>query len=134
MPFCGKCGAPLNGEETCPNCGAKTESTPLVAGGAAAINSPKKTGLWKIIIAAALIIAVMVWIFTSCSSTVDVPCDWCGKTPSVAYQTSDGSDAYVCKDCSKVCALCGEKATKHYENLLGMVIFVCNDCYGMATN
>lgn len=45
------------------------------------------------------------------------------------YKTSDGSKAYVCKDCSKECALCGKKATKHYENMLGMVVFVCDDCY-----
>ena len=44
MPFCGKCGAPLDGGKFCPNCGAKTESTPLVTDDAAAINSPKKTG------------------------------------------------------------------------------------------
>lgn len=50
------------------------------------------------------------------------------------YKTSDGSKAYVCKDCSKECAWCGKKATKHYENMLGMVVFVCDDCYKEVKN
>lgn len=61
--------------------------------------------------------------------TVDKPCDWCGKSPSVAYQVKDGSNSYVCKKCSEICALCGKKATKQGENLLGMAIFLCSDCY-----
>ncbi|MEM0529233.1 MAG: zinc ribbon domain-containing protein [Candidatus Pararuminococcus gallinarum] len=61
MPFCGKCGAPLDGGKFCPNCGAKTESTPLVAGGAAAINSPKKTGgKRRMAIIAAVIAAIAI--------------------------------------------------------------------------
>lgn len=68
-------------------------------------------------------------IVSGCGSVVDKPCDWCGKSPSVAYNTSDGSKSYVCKDCSKNCAICGKKATKHSENMLGMVIFMCDDCY-----
>ena len=61
MPFCGKCGAPLDGGKFCPNCGAKTESTPLVTGGAAAINSPKKTGgKRRMAIIAAVIAAIAI--------------------------------------------------------------------------
>lgn len=67
---------------------------------------------------------------TGCSRTVDEPCDWCKSRPSVAYETSDGSEAYVCKECSKMCMICGDKkATKHGENLFGMILFVCDDCY-----
>lgn len=61
--------------------------------------------------------------------TVDKPCDWCSNRPSVAYKTSDGSYAYVCRKCSKTCKLCGEKADRHYENLIGTMVFVCDDCY-----
>ena len=42
---------------------------------------------------------------------------------------SDGSDSYVCNDCSKECYWCGAKATKHYNSAIGSVVFVCNDCY-----
>ena len=61
---------------------------------------------------------------------VDMPCDWCRKRPSVAFETSDGSEAYVCRDCMKTCMICEKKrAVKHYENLAGMIVFVCEDCY-----
>ena len=61
MPFCGKCGAPLDGGKFCPNCGAKTESTPLVTDDAAAINSPKKTGgKRRMAIIAAVIAAIAI--------------------------------------------------------------------------
>lgn len=74
--------------------------------------------------------AILMFCTTGCTHTVDEPCDWCGSRPSVSYETSDGSKAYVCKECSKMCMICGDnKATKHYENLLGMILFVCDDCY-----
>ena len=79
------------------------------------------------IIAIAIIVSVV-------PHTVNEPCDWCGHRPSMAFKTSDGSMAYVCKDCSKERALCGKKATNHYENLLGMVVFACNDCYKEVTD
>lgn len=60
---------------------------------------------------------------------VDEYCDWCGDSPSYAYETSDGSMSYVCPECSSECFFCGEKATRHYENLLGSMVFVCDDCY-----
>lgn len=76
---------------------------------------------------------MMAAIAAGCGGTaVDKPCDWCGKSPSIAYQVSDGSDSYVCKECSKKCALCGKKATKQSENMLGMAIFLCDDCYQEA--
>lgn len=68
-------------------------------------------------------------IASGCGSVADEPCDWFGKSPSVAYKISDVSKSYVCKDCSKNCAICGKKATKHSENMLGMVIFRCDECY-----
>lgn len=76
-----------------------------------------------------LCVSIVFLCLAGCTHTVDEPCDWCGNSPSVVYKTSDGSDAYVCKECSKVCMYCGKKATKHYENLAGMITFVCDDCY-----
>ena len=64
-----------------------------------------------------------------CTSTVDEPCDWCGSSPSVAYELNDGSYSYVCKECSEFCFWCENKATIHYENLAGIMAFVCEDCY-----
>lgn len=62
------------------------------------------------------------------------PCDWCGRTPSVVFKTSDGSKAYVCKECMRYCMLCERKrATKHYENMAGTMVFVCDECYREVT-
>lgn len=77
----------------------------------------------------AVIGIVVLFRLLSNSHTVDKPCDWCGKSPSVAYETSDETESYVCDDCSKVCTWCGEKAVRHYENGIGMIVFVCDDCY-----
>lgn len=128
MAFCGKCGAPLDGGKFCPKCGAPVESEQKHS--ATAVSKPsKKSGLWKKAVLGVAVVVAAIFIFTRFTSTVDEPCDWCRNKPSVAYKTSDGSYAYVCKDCSKECAWCGDKATKHYENLAGMMVFVCNDCY-----
>lgn len=131
MAYCGKCGAPLDGEKFCPNCGASVElkSVRRRALVSASARRPKRTRPWKKLAIAALIVVIAFLIVTRFSSTVDKPCDWCGDRPSVAYKLNDGSYSYVCKDCSKRCAFCGDKATKHYENLLNMMVFVCNDCY-----
>ena len=67
--------------------------------------------------------------FTSACGTYDEDCAWCGDTPTKKYKTSNGSDCYVCKDCSSECMLCGDKATKHYTNMLDLEMFVCDDCY-----
>ena len=129
MAFCGKCGASLDGGKFCPNCGAPVElenNKDVVT----AVSHPlKKSGVWKKVILGAALIAIVVFVITRFTSTVDEPCDWCGNKPSVAYKTSDGSYSYVCRDCSSECAWCGDKATKHYENLAGMMVFVCDDCY-----
>ena len=131
MNFCGKCGAPLDGKKFCPNCGAPNE---LECNRDAIINVSvshplKKTALWKKVALGVALIAIVIFIITRFTSTVDEPCDWCGNRPSVAYKMSDDSYSYVCKECSKECAWCGDKATKHYENLVGMMVFVCSDCY-----
>lgn len=74
---------------------------------------------------------VLAFILVGCSNTVNVPCDYCDRTPSIAYKTKSGyGDAHVCTKCSSTCMICDEKkATKHYENAFGMIVFVCNDCY-----
>lgn len=84
------------------------------------------------IVGIALVVAIVLTI-ALIPHTVDKSCDWCGRRPSVAYKTSDGSMAYVCKNCSSKCALCGKKAEKHYENLVGTFVFVCNNCYKQVT-
>lgn len=77
-----------------------------------------------------MIVVIMSVCLSGCSATVDKPCDWCSKSPSVEYENSDGDKSYVCKECSSVCMICGEKkAERKAENLLGMVMFVCEDCY-----
>lgn len=132
MAFCGNCGTPVEHGRFCPNCGA-----PITAPGNESVASPtqpkKRKGSWKILAGIVVAAAVMIAIFAM-PHTVDEPCDWCGNRPSMAFKTSDGSMAYVCKDCSKECAWCGKRATKHYENLLGMIVFVCDDCYKEVTN
>lgn len=65
-------------------------------------------------------------LLAGCGATGE--CLYCGNKTNKNYKLSDGSDCFVCPDCSSECMLCGEKATKHYESYLGMV-FVCNDCY-----
>lgn len=67
-----------------------------------------------------------------CSSTVDEPCVFCGKSPSKEYKKSDGSVVCICEKCSSTCMICGEKkATKQYESPLA-IAFVCNDCYKLV--
>lgn len=74
-------------------------------------------------------IVFVIPMLTGCSSTVDEPCDYCGKSPSIEYMKSDDTPFYICKECSSTCMICGdEKATTHYESLLG-IIFACDDCY-----
>jgi len=67
-----------------------------------------------------------------CSSTVDEPCVFSGKSPSKEYKKSDGSVVCICEKCSSTCMICGEKkATKQYESPLA-IAFVCNDCYKLV--
>lgn len=131
MAFCGKCGTPLGEGKFCPKCGAVNESV-VNESVVSTSDQTKKGGFAKKATAGVAVIAVLIFIITRFTSTVNEPCDWCGDSPSVAYELSDGSDAYVCKDCSKTCLWCGNKAKKHYENLLGTIVFVCNDCYEEA--
>lgn len=129
MAFCGKCGTPLDGGNFCPNCGAPVEAEQSETAVTTASHLSKKSGLWKKVVLGVAVVAIALFIITRFTATVDEPCDWCGNSPSVAYKLSDGSYSYVCKECSKYCALCGDKATKHYENMLGVMVFVCDDCY-----
>ena len=129
MAFCGKCGAPLDGEKFCPNCGEPVELEQSQTVVTAAFHPSQKAGRRKkmALVTAAVVIAI--FIITRFTATVDEPCDWCGNRPSVAYKMSDGSHSYVCRDCSKKCIWCGDKADRHYENAAGMMVFICNDCY-----
>lgn len=121
MEYCGKCGAPLNGETVCPNCGASKETS---KGKTAA---KKKAAPWtkfRLVLLAAIVVLLLL----NFKYAAHKPCAWCGKEPSVAYRVSDGY-SYVCRNCSSKCFICGKKATKHYENLLGEMVFVCQKCY-----
>lgn len=130
MSFCGKCGVPLGDGKFCPSCGAPVEAEQSKSTTIANPNPIRKSKLWKIAVLGVIVIATTIFIITRfAATTVDEPCDWCGNRPSVAYEMSDGSYSYVCKECGKECAWCGDKATKHYENLAGMMVFVCDDCY-----
>lgn len=132
MAFCGNCGAPVDKGKFCPKCGKQisdTVSTADVRG----ITSKKFSKFSKVLIGIIVMLAIVV-VIVFMPHTVDKPCDWCNHGPSMAFKTSDGSMAYVCKDCSKECAWCNKKATKHYENMLGMIVFVCNDCYKEVIN
>lgn len=129
MAFCGKCGASLDGGKFCPSCGTPVELEQSQTIAVTERQTLKRMGLWKKVVVGVAVIAVAIFVITRFNTTVDEPCDWCGKKPSVAYKMKDGSYSYVCKDCSKKCAWCGDKATKHYENGLSMMVFVCDDCY-----
>lgn len=59
---------------------------------------------------------------------VSEECDYCGRSPSYAYEVSTGY-SYVCDHCRQTCMWCGRrKATKHWENGLHMMIFLCDRC------
>lgn len=138
MAFCGKCGAPLDDGKFCPQCGAPREDLPAAAAGSrasgpvftpsgAAASAASRKKLIPLIGVALVVVIAVFLIFGN--KTVNEPCDWCGNSPSVVYQTSSGREAYICKDCSKTCMLCGKKASHQYEKLLGTITFVCDNCY-----
>ncbi len=85
-----------------------------------------KKALSLIIVGTLIVTGVIA--LAGCSKTVDEPCDWCGGSPSIEYDTSVGV-AYVCEECSSNCFFCDKKATTHYENMMGGVNFVCQDCF-----
>lgn len=127
MAFCGNCGAPLNGEKYCPQCGAPAE-TSIGTGEERNSRPVEKKSAARVIVAIATIALIVFGIYTI-ATTSDEPCDWCHGTPTKVYKMSDGSESYVCAKCRGECAWCGDRATKHYENLVNMMVFVCNDCY-----
>ena len=129
MAFCGKCGAPLGEGKFCPKCGAiigNEKNEEMNRNSDSKVSKPKS---WKKIMIVIIALVIGGVVISKVTPTVDKPCDWCSNKPSVAYKTSDGSYAYVCRKCSKTCKLCGEKADRHYENLIGTMVFVCDDCY-----
>ncbi len=132
MAFCGNCGEPIGNGKFCPKCGKQISDT-VSTGDIMEITSKKPKKFPKMLIGIIAVLAVVV-VISLMPRTVDEPCDWCNHRPSMEFKTSDGSMAYVCKDCSKECAWCNKKATKHYENMLGMIVFVCDDCYDEVVN
>lgn len=132
MAFCGNCGAPVDNGKFCSKCGAPINDVSSVSN-TRGIGNKKSSKFPQMIIGIIAVLAV-VFVVALVPHMVDKPCDWCDRRPSMAFETSDGSMAYVCKACSKECAWCGKKAKKHYENLLGMIVFVCNDCYEEVVN
>ncbi len=135
MAYCGKCGTKINGGRFCPKCGnqvndfLKNESYSLPVTTSHKISIGFFCSICALGISFLLVLSIML-----STHLVNKPCDYCGRTPSIAYKTSDDSMAYVCRDCSKECMLCHKKATKHYENLIGTMVFVCNDCYEEVSN
>ena len=88
-----------------------------------------KSRVMKKVVTGIVAMIIVFFIIGQFIFTVDKPCDWCGSSPSVAYELNDGSYSYVCKECSEFCFWCENKATIHYENLAGIMAFVCDDCY-----
>ena len=123
MAFCKNCGTPVEKGKFCPKCGVQISETNMLE----TIN--KKSNKHLKMLLGIIVVLIAIAVIVLMPHTVDEPCDWCNRRPSMAFKTSDGSIAYVCKNCSKECAWCNKKATKHYENMLGMIVFVCNDCY-----
>ena len=135
MAFCGNCGSPINGGKFCPKCGASLEQMSIQKDAVYPSTFNQKPPSRIVGIIGALVVAVVLMlVLTKKSSLANEPCDYCNRSPSMAFETSDGSMAYVCKECSKECMICHKKATKHYENLIGTIVFVCDDCYKEVTD
>lgn len=139
MAYCGNCGTQIKGGKFCPKCGSpigdmlddENDKTPLATGQ----KSQNKHSRSVIGVIVALIIGVLlVFMVFFKPHLVNQSCDYCHRSPSMEFETSDGSKAYVCKECSKECMICHKKATKHYENLIGTIVFVCDDCYKEVTD
>lgn len=131
MNFCGNCGASVEQGKFCPKCGIKIHDDVSATN---MVKTTKKGNKHSKMLLGILAVFVVIVVMVLMPHPVDKPCDWCNDRPSMAYKTSDGSMAYVCKDCSKGCTWCDKKATKHYENMFGMIVFVCDDCYEEAVN
>lgn len=132
MEYCGNFGAHMDEGRFCPKCSSPksgTQST-FVASSMENKNTRKKKSVF---VGVAFVILVL-FVIIKMPHMVDKPCNWCDHRPSMEYKISDGSKAYIYKNCSKNCALCYKKAKKYYENMLGIVVFVCDDCYKQVTN
>ena len=124
MSFCGKCGAQIGEEKYCPQCGASQEID-MNRKNTVDKNSKSSKGVIKVLLGICLV-TILAFGIRAIMSVSKEPCDWCGNSPSIAYKTSEGGKAYVCKECKKTCFFCGERATKHYENAFEMMVFVCS--------
>lgn len=79
----------------------------------------------------ALCLAMMGMLLCSCSGgyTSNENCVYCGWEPTKKFQTINGTDCYVCKECSTTCFFCGDRASENYTNGFDEVMFVCDACY-----
>lgn len=82
-----------------------------------------------------MVFMVAMFSFAACGKfDSNVPCDWCGDTPTKTYVAKNpsvaGEEYHICKKDTETCMNCGNnKATKHYESLLGFPMSTCDDCY-----
>ncbi len=91
----------------CPKCGTQISDVATVANMVGTTNK-RSNKHFKMLFGITAVLVVIV-VMALVPHTVDEPCDWCNHRPSMAFKTSDGSMAYVCKDCSKECAWCNKK-------------------------
>lgn len=99
MAFCGNCGTPVEKGKFCSKCGIQISDAASVADMVETTN--KRSNKHSKILFGIIDVLVAIAVIVLMPHTVDEPCDWCNHRPSMAFKTSDGSGAYVCKGCSK---------------------------------
>jgi len=86
MGYCGNCGEKIEkGANFCGKCGAvvEKEQSEHVYDVIAPKNNSAR--VWKIIIPSLIVGVIVIWGFMQLMSVSDKPCDWCGHSPTVAY-------------------------------------------------
>lgn len=79
------------------------------------------------------IVLAMLFVCCGCGGgySYEEPCEYCHKTPTKKYTTSNGTDCYMCETHTKTCAVCNktfDKELNHSTNLLDIEVFVCDEC------